>query len=413
MNIGIIWDLGRKGIRIMLISLLGTLTIGWALGKLLKDKKMGRILLASCVLFLGLVELLPTLAVRAQEVQVEIVQPPMRFLTADTGLEDKKIEPSGVASIGDGSLLLVACDKNACLSVVEAATGRIKQSFSVGVFDNRPKWEDLAHDDEGAYYVIGSRFVEEPAEEGTQKRLMAVPRLLRFRLRSDGAGGPLVIDSESIVEWDIGDALAAEGYHRDPRKNEVNIEGLTVRTLRDKAGQVTLRELVVGLREPHNPIRVYAADITQLPAPNAKLTLSPLFRFYAGERQGILSGLSSIDYMPEWNGFFILTSTEDRSNRYHGNTLWFLSDERISASRPAQLPPDKIKLGDLRLVEPQKVWLFGLDSKAEGVCVLSEEAASSGSQVRRARLALVYDNDTAKTGNSGALQFVTLLRWPE
>jgi hypothetical protein len=111
MSIGIIWDLGRKGIRITLVSLLGTLTIGWALGKLLKDKKMGRILLASCVLFLGLLELLPTLAVRAQDVQVEIVQPPMRFLTADTGREDRKIEPSGVAPIGDGSLLLVACDK--------------------------------------------------------------------------------------------------------------------------------------------------------------------------------------------------------------------------------------------------------------------------------------------------------------
>ena len=373
-----------------------------------------RRILASFTLVFGLVVLLPALAVRAQKVQVEIVQPPMRFLTADTGREDRRIEPSGVAPIGDGSLLLVACDKNACLSVVEAATGRIKQSFSVGVFDNRPKWEDLAHDDEGAYYVIGSRFVEEPAKEGSQKRLMAVPRLLRFRLRSDGAGEkPLVIDSESIIEWDIGDALAAEGYHRDPRKNEVNIEGLTVRTLRDKAGQVTLRELVVGIREPHNPIRVYASNITQLPAPNAKLALTPLFRFYAGERGGILSGLSSIDYMPAWNGFFILTSTEDRSNRYYGNTLWFLSDEKISASRPAQLPPDKIKLGDLRLVEPQKVWVFGLDVKAEGVCILSEEAASSGSQVRRARLALVYDNDTAKTGNSGALQFVTLLRWPE
>ena len=248
---------------------------------------MRRILPASCAPFLGLVLLLPTLAVRAQEVQVEIVQPPMRFLTADTGSEDKKIEPSGVAPIGDGSLLLVACDKNACLSVVEAATGRIKQSFSVGVFDNRPKWEDLAHDDEGAYYVIGSRFVEEPAEEGAQKKLMDVPRLLRFRLRSDGAGGTsFVIDSESIVEWDITDALAAEGYRRDPRKNEVNIEGLTVRTLRDPAGHVTLRELVVGLREPHNPIRVYAANITQLPAANAKLALTPLFRFDAGDAKG-------------------------------------------------------------------------------------------------------------------------------
>jgi hypothetical protein len=81
--------------------------------------------------------------------------------------------------------------------------------------------------------------------------------------------------------------------------------------------------------------------------------------------------------------------------------------------RPAQLSPDKIKLGDLRLVEPQKVWLFGLGAKAEGVCVLFEEAVSSGSPARRARLALVYDNDTAKTGNPGALQFITVLRWPE
>ena len=375
---------------------------------------MWRILSSSRVTFLGLILLLPALTVRAQELQVEVVQPPMPFLTADTGKEDGRIEPSGVATIGDSKFLPVACDKNACLSVVEAATGRIKQSFSVGVVDKRPKWEDLAHDDEGAYYVIGSRFVEETAENGVEKTIIAVPRLLRFRLRSVDPGEiRFAIDSESITEWDIGDALAAEGYRRDPRKNEVNIEGLAVRTLRDKAGQVTLRELVVGIREPNSPIRVYASNITQLPAPNAKLALSPLFRFSAGERQGILSGLSSIDYMPEWNGFFILTSTEDKSNRYHGNTLWFLSDEKISGSRPTQVRPDKIKLDDLRPVEPRKVWVFGLDAKAEGVCVLSEEAASSGSQVRRARLALVYDNDISKTRNPGALQFVTLLRWPD
>lgn len=141
---------------------------------------MLRILPASCVTFLGLVLLLPTLAVRAQEVQVEIVQPPMHFLTADTGREDRKIEPSGVALIGNGRLLLVACDKNACLSVVEAATGWIKQSFSVGVIDKRPKWEDLAHDDEGAYYVIGSRFVEEPAERGDAKANYGGPAFVAF-----------------------------------------------------------------------------------------------------------------------------------------------------------------------------------------------------------------------------------------
>jgi len=376
---------------------------------------MQRTLRPSCAFFLGLVILIPALAARAQEVQVEIAQPTVRFLTADTGREDRKIEPSGVEPIGDGTLLLVACDKSESLAVVEAATGRIKQWLKLGTFKNMPKWEDLARDDEGAYYVIGSRFVEEPAEEGTQKKLMDVSRLLRFRLRSDGAGGaPFVIDSESIIEWDIGDALAAEGYHRDPRKNEVNIEGLTVRTLRDAAGgHVTMRELVVGLRKPHNSIRAYAANITELPAPNAKLALSPLFRFHAGKRAGVLSQLSSLDYLPEWNGFFILTSTEDKNNHYHGNTLWFLSDEKISASRPAELPPDKLKLADLRPVEPQKVWLFGLDGKAEGISVLSEEAASSGSQARRARVALVYDNDTAKTGNLGLMQFITLLEWPE
>lgn len=236
---------------------------------------------------------------------------------------------------------------------------------------------------------------------------------MRFRLRDDAGGTSLIIDPASIVEWDISDGLAAVGYYRDPRKNEVNIEGLTVRTLRDPLGHPTSRELVIGLREPHNPIRVYAADITARPTPNAKLALKPLFTFDAGERAGIRSQLSSIDYMPEWNGFLILTSTEDKNNRFHGNTLWFLSNEKISASRPAELPPDKLKLADLRPVQPQKVWVFGLDGQAEGVCVLSEEAASRGNRERRARLAFVYDNDTAKTGDPGWLQFLTLLRWPE
>lgn len=373
---------------------------------------MRRILPVWHVLFLGLVILIPALA-RAQEIQVEVVQPPIRFIAADTELEDEKLEPSGVAAIGDGSLLLVACDKSEGLIVVEAATGRVKQWLRIGTFEHGPKWEDLAHDDEGTYYVIGSRFVKDPAQAEGRKKLKDMSRLMRFRLRNDAGGTSLIIDPASIVEWDISDGLAAVGYHRDPRKNEVNIEGLTVRTLRDPLGQVTLRELVFGLREPQNPLRAYAADITELPAPNAKLALYPLFRFDAGERAGIRSQLSSIDYMPEWNGFLILTSTEDKSNRYHGNTLWFLSNEKISASRPALLPYDELKLADLRLVDPQKVWVFGVDGKAEGVCILSEKTASSNRQARSARVALVYDNDTAKTGIPGLLQFITLLRWPE
>ncbi len=53
-----------------------------------------------------------------------------------------------------------------------------------------------------------------------------------------------------------------------------------------------------------------------------------------------------------------------------------------------------------------------MDGKAEGVCILSEKTASSDRRARSARLALVYDNDTAKTGIPGLLQFITLLRWP-
>jgi hypothetical protein len=376
-----------------------------------KEENVRRMLPTPCLFVLGL--LLPALAARAQELQVEIVQPPMPFLTADTGSIDRKIEPSGVEPIGNGKLLLVADDKNGSLVVVEGATGQVKQSLQLSTFDTRPKWEALARDDQGAYYVIGSHFVEEPAEEGAQKNVKDVSRLFRFRLRSDGPnGGLLVIDPESTIEWDITDALAVEGYHRDPLKNEVNIEGLTVRILRDEAGHVTLRELVIGLREPHNPVRVYAADITTIPAPNAKLSLIPLFRFHAGRREGVLSQLSSIDYLSAWNGFFILTSTEDKNNRHYGNTLWFLSDEKILASRPAEVQPDKLKLVDLQLVEPEKVWVFGVGVKAEGLCVLSEEPAGDG-KARRGRLAIVYDNDTAKTGHLGLLQFITLLRWPE
>ena len=89
--------------------------------------------------------------------------------------------------------------------------------------------------------------------------------------------------------------------------------------------------------------------------------------------------------------------------------------ESNTASRPAQIPPDKIKLGDPRLREPQRVWLFGLDRRSRRrACVffprrLLPAAARPG---ERAWLSF-QQNDTAKFGNPGALQFVTLLRWPD
>ena len=72
---------------------------------------MQRILRALCHSFLGLVILMPASAARAQEVQVEFVYPPVRFLSAATGADDERIEPSGVMSwtaAGDSVLRMVA-----------------------------------------------------------------------------------------------------------------------------------------------------------------------------------------------------------------------------------------------------------------------------------------------------------------
>lgn len=278
----------------------------------------------------------------------------------------------------------------------------------------------MARDLEEAYYVIGAHSVKDPAEDGAQQKLKDRSRLFRFRLKGDGtAGTPLSIDEASVVEWNITDALAIEGYSSDPAMNKVKIEGLAVRTRQDPVTSTTVRELVIGLRQPpvndlqqpNEPVRVYAADVTQAPVPNAKLALRPLFKFNAGNRGGVRSQLSSIEYLPTWHGFLMLTSTEDTNNNFHGNTLWFLPDEKISQAAPANAQRDQLKLSDLQLVEPQQVWVFGVDSKAEGLCVLSEKAGSGKTKTRHAHLALVYDNDTETTGIAGSLQFLTLIRW--
>jgi hypothetical protein len=348
--------------------------------------------------------MLVTMDSEAQEAHVAMVQPPIKFLAIDSGETDVKVEMSAVAPIGDGTLLLMADDENKNLLVVEAATGKLKQTLTVKGVEKKPKWEAMAIDAEGDYYIISAHSVKDPNEADAQAKLKARSRLFHFRLKGGTDGAPLIIDESSIIEWDVTDALRAEGYDPDPHKNRVKIEGLAVRTLRDPVKNTMVRELVIGLREPTEPVSVLTADITQLPAAGAKLALKPLFKFSAGKREEVSSKLSSIEYVRAWNGFLILTSTEDASNAFHGNTLWFLSDEKISAA---------LSTSPLKLVEPQKVWLFGIASKAEGMCVLSEEAVSKSPQNRQARIALVYDNDTEKTGAPGAMQVITLTLWPK
>ncbi len=317
-------------------------------------------------------------------------------ITNSTTLEDARIEASAVETIdADGRFLLIADDKTNGLVVVEAATGlRIGAPLTLPAFPTDAKWEGMAKDDSGAFYIIGSH------NGRTTDEIEGHSRLLRFRLTGGGADGkPYAIDPGSVVSYSIGDALKIEGLYNsaDPKSNRVKIEGLTVRTVAKNAqGEATRCELIIGLREPDEPITMYAGEIPAgLPATaENKVSLRKLMTFSAGTREATHSQLASIEYAPAWNGFLILTSTEDQNNAYHGNTLWF-------APYPAK---------NAVAATPQKVWVFGPGAKAEGICLQKMETMGGYSA---ARIAIVYDNDPARTKMPSVLQCVTLVRWPE
>jgi hypothetical protein len=345
------------------------------------------------------------------EIQLETVNPPIPLLL-DGGRDDRS-EASAVAVL-EGGLLLVANDKSKNLLVVDVNGREQTELSSVAFKHDEPKWEALARDDQGNFYISGSHNAGKGA--GSDERLAARSTLLRFRIRGV-APGPFAI--EDVVPLDIAEALSALGLSRDAANPDaVKIEGLAVRVLKDAEGRVR-RELVIGLREPHTPIRALVADITSLPErPTGespiRLHLKTLFTFNAGSRQDVDFSLASLEYLPEWKGFLVVTSSEDDNNCFHGNILWFLPDEEVSTEQPANA---------------RRLWLFGLEpeagifpargcdghsvsleAKAEGIAVL--EADSGGPEgYGRARLVLVYDNDAEKTGKPSLLQTLRLVRW--
>ena len=84
------------------------------------------------------------------------------------------------------------------------------------------------------------------------------------------------------------------------------------------------------------------ADITASPSPDAELELKPLFSFEAEQREGVTSELTSLEYVPALEGFLVVTASEDESNAFHGNTLWFVPDGETS-----QAPEDRdVRGGD-------------------------------------------------------------------
>jgi len=146
---------------------------------------------------------------------------------------------------------------------------------------------------------------------------------------------------------------------------------------------------------------VYAADITVQPSATsgnaASLPLRKRFTFAARTRdKGVRSQLASLDYAPALGGFLLVTSSEDADNKYHGNTLWFLPDAGVRTGATAQ-----------------RVWVFGVGQKAEGLCVLDAGAvAPAEGDYRTARVAVIFDNDAASTNKPARFQIVTLVRWP-
>jgi hypothetical protein len=322
----------------------------------------------------------------ADEFRLESATLPAPFLT--DGKPNAEIEASAVEPIGDGRIFLVAHDMDPALHLVETATGRLLGSpITAPRFPAAsklgPKWEGMALDADGHYYLIGAHTGK------TDEERAAKSVLLRFRLRN---GGDLpAIDDASIVRWDIARpleaALKAAGLD-DQAVASRKIEGLAVRQRSGRDGQVR-RELVIGLREPSDKVRAFVADITVSPSPDAELVLAPLFAFEAEPREGVASQLTSLEYTAALGGFLVLTATEDADNAFHGNTLWFIADGETTRAR--------------------KVATFEVAMKAEGLAVLG---ATEQPQRTAVKLLITYDNDAHTTKIPSRYQTATLVRTP-
>jgi hypothetical protein len=348
---------------------------------------------------LSLVPLFVAAGAHAEEFRIENATVPAPFLLpvaspGESPKVDTVIEASAIEAIGDGRYVLVAHDRTAGLFVVETATGQIVGSpVTCSRFPKDTpipaKWEGLAADGRGFFYVIGTHSGKSDQDRPSRSYLF------RFRLTTGNNGNPFAIDEGSVVRWRIENSLAEvlERETHDPAKVALRkIEGLTVRTVLDADGQPARVDLIVGLREPGDLVRTFAADITKAPEDGATLTLEPFFSFDAGSREGVASQLTSLHYSPEWKGFLVLTATEDKQNIFHGNTLWYVPEQDAT-------PGARVKPEVLRVFEPAM--------KAEGLCSLPRSGRSSA---RALRLAVSFDNDPHATHIPSRLQVFTVSR---
>jgi hypothetical protein len=192
-----------------------------------------------------------------------------------------------------------------------------------------------------------------------------------------------------VVRWDIARSLESSLRGAGLSAEDVakrKVEGLSVRERR-KADGLASRELVIGLREPSDKVRAFAADITSAPSPGTELALTPLFDFEAEPREGIASQLTSLQYVSALAGFLVTTASEDEANAFHGNILWFVPDGESHRA--------------------QKIATFEVAMKAEGLAVLGVEKSGIKTVVK---LLITYDNDPHATKIPSRFQTVTLVR---
>ena len=334
---------------------------------------------------LGMMGLAPAGAV-GDELRLESASLPAPLI--DQGKVNTVIEASAVEPIGDGRRFLLAHDKHPALFVVDLASGRIigapitSPKFPEPSKLGGPKWEGMARDGDGNSYLIGAH-VGKTDEERASKSV-----LLRFRLKE---GEVPAIDDASVIRWDISRSLESVLHSTGlgtPDVAKRKIEGLAIRESK-KADGSPRRELVIGLREPSDKVRAFAADITVAPSPDAELELKPVFAFEAEPREGVTAQLTSLDHVSALGGFLLLTATEDESNVFHGNTLWFVPDGETSRAR--------------------KVATFEVAMKAEGLAVLRVDLAGARTAVK---LLITYDNDPHATKIPSRFQTATLVREP-
>ena len=191
---------------------------------------------------------------RADDLTVVPVTFPAPFYLAQqpgetTPTLDDVLEASGVEPIGDGQFLLVAHDKKVPLRVIETATGKqVGPLLSSGRFPaetpKSSKWEGMARDSEGNYYLVGSHSGKTEGERDEHAKL------IRFRVNSQPGtnGGPpsFAIDDRSVISWQFARPLVQALQHEGLGTKAVDqrkIEGLAIREYRSADG-TPRRELV-------------------------------------------------------------------------------------------------------------------------------------------------------------------------